>query len=373
MASKIINCAGCRNLIDSREYLKCYKCSKFYDIICASIPDKKTFVSMGKEQKTKWVCHECRSKLPKTGNTNTPVRNLKEDDDRMSSKTHVENLSIEHITTRKKQSSPLHTPRSLCSSPDRDNELVMAISDQVLKAIKTEIPMMISTVFKSELTTIKNDLLEFRQSMDFLSTMHDQMKQTIETLVKDNVLLLKENNAMKLTITELSDRLNSMEQHLRQNNLEIHGVPEHHNENLPNLLQQCARVVGYPLNESNIVKCTRVAKLNKENKSPRTIIVKFGTVKNRDELFSAVYRYNKSNPKEKLNTALLGIAGDKKPIYVSEHLSPLNKSLHAAARKKAKDLGYQFVWIKNSRIYVRKTTDSKYIHIKNNGSLDLIC
>lgn len=377
MASKNITCAGCRSIVDSREYLKCIKCCKYYDLPCANIFDRKIYTAMNKEQKAKWTCHECRSKQPKLGNVNTPVRNIK-DGEVNSSNLHDDDAGLTNVTFRRKQcgeeqKTPTCSPGSASCTFNRDDAFVSAISDKVLKAIKSELPGMISSILKTELNSIKNDLIEFRQSVDFLSTMHDEMKNMMETLVKDNAMLSKENTVLKTQLSDLSERLNNLEQHLRENNLEIQGVPEHRNEDLPNLIHQCSKVIGHNLQEGDIIKCTRVAKLNKESKYPRAIIVKFNSVRNRDNFYSAVHRYNKSNPSNKLNTALLGIAGDKMAVYVSEHLSPTNKSLHAAARKKAKEQGYKFIWIKNGRIFVRKTIDSKYILIKGSDSLDLIC
>lgn len=116
--------------------------------------------------------------------------------------------------------------------------------------------------------------------------------------------------------------------------------------------------------EGEVVNCIRVAKQNKDSKVPRTIIAKFRNIKSRDAFYSAVYRYNKTNPNDKLNTALLGIAGDKRPVHVSKHLSPSNKILHMAARKKAREQNYQFVWVRNGRIYARKNPESSYLLIK---------
>lgn len=376
MASKGTVCGGCRHVIGNNDCLKCTKCNKFYDLDCANILDRKIFTSMSKETKSKWKCYECISKMPKLGNSNTPVRNIKESD-ASSQVPNDETISRENITMRKKPSdcqqlSP-HRPVSTHSACHRDEDFISAISERVLKVIKAELPGMISSILKTELSSIKNDMSDFRHSVDTMSTMHDEIKKMVETLVKDNASLSKKCIVMNNTVTELSERLNNLEQHLRESNLEIQGVPEFHNESLPIFLQQCSKVVGYNLQTDDVIKCTRVAKQNKESKFPRAIIVKFKNVRIRDEFYSAVYRYNKSNPNEKLNTSLLGIAGDRRPVFVSEHLSPTNKSLHAAARKKAKEMGYKFVWIKNGHVYVRKTVESKFILIKNNSSLDLIC
>ena len=66
------------------------------------------------------------------------------------------------------------------------------------------------------------------------------------------------------------------------------------------------------------------------------------------------------------------MGGPRKSVYVSEHLSPANKSLHAAARLKAKELNYKFTWIRNGRIFVRKDESSEFILIRNTESLKLI-
>lgn len=151
---------------------------------------------------------------------------------------------------------------------------------------------------------------------------YDEMKTLDDTLVNDNIMLLKENDTLKSTVSELSGCLGSLEQHLREKNVEIHGVPEHHNENLPNLLKQCFHVVGSDFKVDDIVKCTRVVKLNKESKLPRTIIVKLKSSRKRDEFYAVVYRYDKRNPSNKLNTSLLRIGGDTKTnLYVGASVS----------------------------------------------------
>ncbi|XP_022825518.1 uncharacterized protein LOC111355713 [Spodoptera litura] len=328
---------------------------------------------MVEEQRLKWPCQECRSRAPKVGNLNTPVRNLKEDD---IIRTEERESVLGNITLRRKQSVCNKNSKNQVSagSPKtKDDSLVSAISEQVHDVILSELPGIISNIMKTELSSIKEDLSDFRRTIEFVSAGFDEMRNTVNKLAKENSDLSVENKILKSNVSELLDRLNNVEQHLREENLEIQGVPEHRNESLPNLLEQCGRVVGCSFDKDDIVKCTRVAKLNRESKLPRAIIVKFGNARKRDEFYSAVYRYNKSNPKEKLNTSLLGIGGVRKPVYVSEHLSLANRKLHAAARQRAKELGYKFVWIKNGRIYVRKLEDSKYIIVRNTDSLDLIC
>ncbi|CAH2097388.1 unnamed protein product [Euphydryas editha] len=78
------------------------------------------------------------------------------------------------------------------------------------------------------------------------------------------------------------------------------------------------------------------------------------------------------NENEKLNSSHLGYAGLKSPVYVVEHLSPNNKALHAAARIKAKEMNYKYVWVRNGKIFVRKNEGAELIQIRNKNSLSKI-
>lgn len=57
---------------------------------------------------------------------------------------------------------------------------------------------------------------------------------------------------------------------------------------------------------------------------------------------------------------------------MTEHLSPANKALHAAARTRAKEAGYKYVRIRNGRVYMRKSDDSDYILVKDTEMLKKI-
>ncbi|CAH2088155.1 unnamed protein product [Euphydryas editha] len=82
--------------------------------------------------------------------------------------------------------------------------------------------------------------------------------------------------------------------------------------------------------EIDILNCTRTAKLKRSSPRPRSIVVQLSSPRLRDELLAASIKYNKGKPLER----------DRTPVFVCEHLSPTNKVLHAAARKRAKEAGY---------------------------------
>lgn len=56
--------------------MRCAFGKSAYDIECATVSGKRyyAFYALQKNRKDSWKCHECQSKVPKTGNTNTSVR-----------------------------------------------------------------------------------------------------------------------------------------------------------------------------------------------------------------------------------------------------------------------------------------------------------
>ncbi|CAG4990176.1 unnamed protein product [Parnassius apollo] len=158
---------------------------------------------------------------------------------------------------------------------------------------------------------------------------------------KDVKQLKEENDCLKSTFKDLNSRLSIMEQHWRMSNLEIQCVPEHRAKNIPNIITQIGNITGTKICDADIHKCTRIAKINPENARTRSIIVKFACPRVRDTF--GVINFNKRNTNEKINTSHIGIGGDKKPIFVVEHLTPELKKIHALARATAKKLKYKFV------------------------------
>ncbi|KAL4710479.1 hypothetical protein ACJJTC_008881 [Scirpophaga incertulas] len=121
---------------------------------------------------------------------------------------------------------------------------------------------------------------------------------------------------------------------------------------------------------SDIQHCSRVAKIDPKNTRPRNILVKFSNQKRRDDFIKSVIEFNKKKKSEdRLNTSHLGMAGDKTAIFVSEHLSLENKQLHASARIRAKQLGYKYVWVRNGKIFIRKSEETSHICVRNLDTL----
>nr|XP_049701301.1 uncharacterized protein LOC126055566 [Helicoverpa armigera] len=227
-------------------------------------------------------------------------------------------------------------------------------------------------MISQELAPIKKEMENVVESMSFMNKKFESIMKAHELSQEIISRLESENTDLKITIEDLSDRLANLEQQSRSNNLELQCVPENKNENVYNIVTQLARVVNCEISERDVLHCTRIAKANTSSNRPRSIVVQLASPRMRDHLLAAIIKYNQANPQEKLNCSHLGYAGPKSPVYVAEHLSPANRALHAAARVKAKEKNYKYVWVRNGRIFVRKNDGAEYIQIKNKNSLGKI-
>ena len=69
------SCAGCDHIITGEECgITCSTCSCNYDLLCAGLTLER--YSSLTENNQAWICINCRSKLPKIGDVNTPIRDL---------------------------------------------------------------------------------------------------------------------------------------------------------------------------------------------------------------------------------------------------------------------------------------------------------
>lgn len=249
-------------------------------------------------------------------------------------------------------------------------EIVTDIVQTQMAFFLTQMNENFSKTFNKELSSLKNEIENVRSSMDFMNEKFEDAMRGQATLAKEMEEIKTQNEILKGTVNLLNTKLNLLEQNSRMNNVEVQCVPESKNENLNTIIIQIAKTVGCSLTEENITHCTRVAKNDKTNTRPRAIIAQLSSIRLRDSFLAAAITFNKLNKENKLNSSHIGIAGEKKPIYIMEHLSPANKSLHAAARIKSKELGYKYVWTRNGRIFMRKSDNTPYIVVKDTDFLN---
>lgn len=353
----IKKCAGCMGIIDSdnNNHYRCKFCKKLYHALCLNVTSSQN--TLEEASGTSWECPDCKnSKLRGGDNTNTPIRSI--------GSTSQECDATQNVTIRRKAGNE-SSPGIQMTSINDIRVIIQEVIDNMLPTIIERINIGLRSIVREELKCMKEDLCSMERSVEFLNEQYELSKIECNKQLHTVHELKSECDQLQSTVQQLTSKLNDMEQYNRATNIELQCVPEHKNENLITTTLQVAKVISCAIKESDIHHCTRIAKLNRQNSRPRSIIVKFATPRIRDTFIAQAIMYNKRNPNDKLNTKLVGIAGDSRPIYVAEHLSQGNKTLHAAARLKGKELKYKYVWIKQGRIFMRKDDTSDHVFVRN--------
>lgn len=356
-----MNCNACKRVfMDTKELMKCSLCVRKFHINCLNL-DKKQFLSLSKEYKSSWVCPACMKAIPRRNrcHDDTPIgKNTSATtvfDDTM-------NMSCD-LSDAATPSGPASTTSPV--APNATEEVTMAKISSLLderlnaslsgfavsfrKALRDDVREMVKAELESVIGAIKE---EFSATTDFICA----EQKTIQLDIQKNDSIIKnlehENTKLQSELTRLNSRLAGMEKISRSCNLELQAVPERRNENVMTLFRKLCEVVKVSVDDGQVNGCRRVAKRSSTSNRPRNIVITFSSQRIRDSVLSATHRFNKAHPGRGLVSSDLDITGETSRIFVTEHLSPEQKTLHAATRIAAKDNGYKYVWIKFGQIYV---------------------
>lgn len=282
------------------------------------------------------------------------------------------NLLHSSTSSPKPKRQRLNSSPELDHQPQKPTELVDIIRHEIRAVISTEISTALKDSIAVEFSEMKSLFRELKESVKFMSDDYDRIQSDLKTCAENNKILSKENESLRNLVSDLSARVNLIEQYSRQQNIEINGIPENRAENLVKTVMQIGSAVASIINEEDVLTALRVRKLDPENSKPRAVVVKLRTTRMRDAILTSVMNYNKAQPTEKLNSQHLGYGGPVKPIYVSEHLSPLNKQIHAATRRAAATKGYKYVWVRDGKILIRKADGEQAKHVRSLDAVALL-
>lgn len=260
-----------------------------------------------------------------------------------------------------------------CRASGRDRRLSQNFAPPMLRPVTPQGNVDASTDrLLSELREMKDEIRSLKDSVSFCSSkitdFQEEMSQ-FKGLFKRIEKLETENNQFNAKIENFSLRLNDLEQAARSRNLEIHGIPEKETENLPDIIAKIGTSIGHAITVDMIEYTHRVPSNSKHSPKdlPKVVVLGLSSKKYRDSIMTAVK--NKRLENNSRNSGL-AVPGFPKNIYINEHLTLANKILHKQAREAARNKNYEFVWVKNGSIFVRKSATAPVLHIKSSDFLN---
>lgn len=338
----MVKCSACDSDIKQKEsVLTCSKssCNLQYHQACVGV--KKGV----KISASTWVCPECKVKEKRRGdNSNTPVKEVLCDSD-------------DFVNTKKR------IQLSVCSADEvKTDDILETIKAEIEITFNRELPNFLAKLKESVSNVLENKFLELEKAVKTCSDLYDTVKSTVDKTTGTIKKLQTDNNNLNNQIKILQTKINSMEeaslkqeQWCRLQNIEIVGVPESSDENLPKIVEDIAKHLGVPLAQQELDFVHRVQAKRQVKGKPRNIIVRFQNRMKKDTILSSARKSGGITLKD------IGLKGELKTVYINEHLTVKNKQLLNKCKAIAKECNYKFIWTKNCRVYTRKAENSPYI------------
>ncbi|XP_039297899.1 uncharacterized protein LOC120354606 [Nilaparvata lugens] len=156
---------------------------------------------------------------------------------------------------------------------------------------------------------------------------------------KEQISSLKSENAtLRARLRETELQQDELDQYGRRNTVEVHGIPEIKNENIPDHIINIGKVLNVNLDYSSIDACHRLPKRrNQPITAAAAIVVRFVRRADADALLSGRRAIN-------LTTSHINIQGNN-TIYLNQSLTKKRRKLFAQARQILGDKGVRRLWI----------------------------
>ncbi|KAG8315462.1 hypothetical protein J6590_108225 [Homalodisca vitripennis] len=189
-----------------------------------------------------------------------------------------------------------------------------------------------------------------------------ELQKVFTDIQKENIRLtaecdfLKQENAKLWTeINRLGSDVKDMQQYTRVDNVEIAGIPQRANENIYDIVQKICKALEVPYNRDEISEAHR---LPKAKQGYPFIVVRFISRRIRDSWLAAA---------RTRQCTLQQIYPDlpATPFFVNQHLTSYKKGLLDMAKRLVAEGIYAFAWVKDGKVYVRRTPTSSVIRIRS--------
>lgn len=216
---------------------------------------------------------------------------------------------------------------------------------------------------QTEMKTFNTKYDTLLESVNFCSNQITTFEKMLSELSKRMTIiekLSKENADLKVTVGQLTTRIENIEQQARLNNIEIQGVPEKSNENILHILDHIGQHIQCTILPSDVNSAHRVAHSTPSEK-PKSIIVKFQSKVKRDEILAAAKTKRLSYP-DKSQPGLV-IDNISRGLFINEHLTSNTKLLLKKAKDMSKSNNYKYVWVRNGSVFARKNDRSRVLRI----------
>ncbi|KAM3968876.1 uncharacterized protein ACR2FA_001680 [Aphomia sociella] len=317
-------CFSCSELLIDGAH--CYACAKDLHYHCAGITEAG-YRKLG-ERKLTWRCQRCK----KVG------QQILQTDSAVTAPTSPIVASIEQPTAA---------------------VLLAEIRSLAIKLVPLESLTQDVKALREEFVNLQASVMLANDAMNDLAARMNKIEERVTQVENTR---LNQINSITNRLDKIEEDIRDKDQWSRMNNIEIKGVKQRKDENLFQIIKSIGSKIGYPIQKDAINFVTRVPSRDTNHKP---IIACFNNRYVKEDFAAAARITVKEFPLTGLTLNLEGSGN----IYINDHLTTHNKILLSKAKRLKNDLGFQYLWVKHCKIFMRANDVSSVICVKSEKDL----
>ncbi|XP_011557012.3 uncharacterized protein LOC105387907 [Plutella xylostella] len=216
---------------------------------------------------------------------------------------------------------------------------------------------------QSCINNLSEENSELVKSIELMNHKYDEFLSRITRLES-------ERKTDKVIISQLEDRIETMERKARASGIEIRNIPKTSGETkneLCAIVKSLGKTLNVDIHDHDIRDIYRI----KSKDSTNPIITEFSSVLKKEKILKASKDFNKNKSKgDKLNTSHFQIKTPVKPVFLSETLTYKAQRLFYLARDLQRNYNFAFCWTSHGVVYLRRDENSPQIRVTNETDLE---
>lgn len=230
--------------------------------------------------------------------------------------------------------------------------------DASLKTFMFKITQELSEL-KLQNEKLQNVKIEMQESASLINEKYEEVKSRLDKLENERSEHRKYINKLEIQLKDIQESRRSAVIELRN----IAPTEKEDNSHLIKTFVGACTALEVPVEQSEI---RDIYRLQGKQGPSKQIIVELHSVTKKNNILSALRDFNKGKSNtEKLNSGHLGLTGERFPIYIADRPPASVRQLFYEARKFSKSHGYQYCWLSNDKIFLRKKEGEKSMRIES--------
>lgn len=269
--------------------------------------------------------------------------------------------------TKKKETPKGNLPgKEEMSQKSGEQNCQEALLSRMFSAMDVLENKMLAAISSSQQTVVTK-LADFERTLNFYGNKIDDISRIVEIVQQKLALMEKrmektenENKDLKAKLQGMEIQLNEVEQNQCNDKIEITGNVTKNTDPIV-LTEEILVKAGLPPSQVEF-RAKKVVKTYKDGEKVQekaSVIVQFRSTDDRNDVMSKIKQEKVFNRLE----------NGRAPIYINELLSPYYKKLLFELNTLKRQGSYSYVWVKEGKILVKKTQESKVCRITSMNDL----